>query len=522
MSSFNLFLPIKSNIKNLSTVDISKSETNLVKTNEIDTKNPIERLKLLTVCIMVKNEEKRIHVTLESIKNITDNLVILDTGSTDNTLNIIKTFCNTNDIPLHLIQKRFDIDSDGNQIPFDFRVSRNYMLKFSDEHAYIWELLLDSNDEVKNPQELREFLMKAVDGQIGFIITQEWNYGNKIDKFFNIRIIKSRSGFLYGATNPHEALINPKHDLSKSLMDSSNRKVVDFSPITIYQDRTQDNDKSKLRFKNDKIQFKKTIEELSPKYEILRDLNKESNLNVNINLENIDLAKLINPEINEKKQIKDFSNKNFVINENEYAVYTRALFYMGQTCLSDGEPQEAMKYYQMRSRHTLIFSDEVYFSLYQCGVISKILNHDIEETIMWALKAFQVHPRAEALNLVTLCYYGKFTTNCIGNILHTTKEGYNNLLLSQMYASYVCKLDYPVNDVLFIDWKMYNYTRWALLARINMFILMFKKDKALFYEGLDAIKKAELYSSTDSFGTDINKEDKKLLKEYENHLSQFN
>ena len=55
---------------------------------------------------MLKNEEKRIHVSLESIKNL-DGLIIYDTGSTDNTINIIKDFSTLNNIPLHLITGEF-------------------------------------------------------------------------------------------------------------------------------------------------------------------------------------------------------------------------------------------------------------------------------------------------------------------------------------------------------------------------------------------------------------------------------
>ena len=61
----------------------------------------------IAVLIMVKNEKKRLHVTLESIKNFADSLFIFDTGSTDNTIEICKEFSKKNKIPLRLKEGEF-------------------------------------------------------------------------------------------------------------------------------------------------------------------------------------------------------------------------------------------------------------------------------------------------------------------------------------------------------------------------------------------------------------------------------
>jgi glycosyltransferase involved in cell wall biosynthesis/GR25 family glycosyltransferase involved in LPS biosynthesis len=52
----------------------------------------------LGVCIMVKNEEKIIMRSLNSIKDYADFLCVCDTGSTDNTKQIVKDFMKTNNI----------------------------------------------------------------------------------------------------------------------------------------------------------------------------------------------------------------------------------------------------------------------------------------------------------------------------------------------------------------------------------------------------------------------------------------
>ena len=54
----------------------------------------------IAVLLMVKNEKKRLHVSLESVKDFADSLVIFDTGSTDNTIEICKEFSEKYNIPL--------------------------------------------------------------------------------------------------------------------------------------------------------------------------------------------------------------------------------------------------------------------------------------------------------------------------------------------------------------------------------------------------------------------------------------
>ena len=51
---------------------------------------------------MVKDESKLIKITLISCLGVVDSLVVYDTGSTDNTVEIIKDFSIKHNIPLHL------------------------------------------------------------------------------------------------------------------------------------------------------------------------------------------------------------------------------------------------------------------------------------------------------------------------------------------------------------------------------------------------------------------------------------
>ena len=103
----------------------------------------------IAVLIMVKNESKRIRVTLDSIKDIVDSLVVYDTGSEDDTIDIIKGFCEESGIPLRLKEGEF----------VDYSASRNVSLEFADSFEDIdYILLMDTNDEVRNGQSLRKFV----------------------------------------------------------------------------------------------------------------------------------------------------------------------------------------------------------------------------------------------------------------------------------------------------------------------------------------------------------------------------
>lgn len=46
----------------------------------------------VAACLMLKNECKRIQTTLDSIDSVVDGIIVYDTGSTDNTVEIVKSF----------------------------------------------------------------------------------------------------------------------------------------------------------------------------------------------------------------------------------------------------------------------------------------------------------------------------------------------------------------------------------------------------------------------------------------------
>ena len=72
----------------------------------------------IALLIMVKNETKRLHVTLNSVIGHVNSIVAFDTGSTDDTIDILKKFSEKHNIPLRLKEGGF----------IDFSTSRNVSL----------------------------------------------------------------------------------------------------------------------------------------------------------------------------------------------------------------------------------------------------------------------------------------------------------------------------------------------------------------------------------------------------------
>lgn len=117
----------------------------------------------LSLCMIVKNEEKYLASCLKSLRDVVDEMIIVDTGSTDKTKNIARVFG----------AKVFDFSWTG-----DFAVARNHSL---DPAEGDWILIMDA-DEVISPldhEELRNLVQKDYPSPAAYsIITR--NYTNNV------------------------------------------------------------------------------------------------------------------------------------------------------------------------------------------------------------------------------------------------------------------------------------------------------------------------------------------------------
>jgi glycosyltransferase involved in cell wall biosynthesis len=182
--------------------------------------------------MMLKNEKKRLSVSLESARGLVSDLIVFDTGSTDTTIDILKDFAEREKIKLHLKCGEF----------VNFELSRNELLDFADTVDDVDVLLLlDCNDEIRCDKEKLDSAVRTNSTITAFHVAQEWWSGQSTCYFTN-RMIRPRRGWRYKGV-VHEYLHNTNGSEPFIRLDKS--------IICLYQDRTADDDKSKNRFPRD-------------------------------------------------------------------------------------------------------------------------------------------------------------------------------------------------------------------------------------------------------------------------------
>jgi len=150
-----------------------------------------------TLCLnmIVKNESKIIARLLSSVSHIIDTYCICDTGSTDNTIEIIENFFKTKNIPGKIVKEPFK----------NFAHNRNFALK-SCLGMSEFVLLLDA-DMVLDIRNFKKDMLNVADT---FYILQ----GN--DNFFyqNVRIVRNSGLYSYAGVT-HEYINTPPNNRIK-------------------------------------------------------------------------------------------------------------------------------------------------------------------------------------------------------------------------------------------------------------------------------------------------------------------
>jgi tetratricopeptide (TPR) repeat protein len=154
----------------------------------------------LSLNMIVKNESRIIKRLLDSVISIIDSYCICDTGSTDNTIELIEQYFKEKGIPGKIVQEPFK----------NFCHNRNFALKsclgLSD-----YVLLLDADMILK----INNFDKKILNNAESFNILQ----GNDSFYYQNLRIIKNNGLYKYvGVT--HEYIDTPKNNTMLNLNKS--------------------------------------------------------------------------------------------------------------------------------------------------------------------------------------------------------------------------------------------------------------------------------------------------------------
>ena len=155
-----------------------------------------ENVSKTTLCLnmIVKNESKIITRLLDSVAYLLDSYCICDTGSTDNTVDLIETYFRQKNIPGKIVHEPFR----------DFGYNRTYALKSCETQDVDYLLLLDADmmfwvDPKITAQEFKQGLV--ADAYHVFQGTEHFFYKN-------VRMVKNRRGFSYWGVT-HEYVQSP-------------------------------------------------------------------------------------------------------------------------------------------------------------------------------------------------------------------------------------------------------------------------------------------------------------------------
>ena len=116
----------------------------------------------LSLCMIVKNEERFLEQCLNSVKGLVDEIIVVDTGSTDNTKQIAQKFTD----------KIFNFEWCD-----DFSAARNESLKHATGD---WILVLDADETIaeRDHQRIKEILEHTKKTSISLIHRNYINYSN--------------------------------------------------------------------------------------------------------------------------------------------------------------------------------------------------------------------------------------------------------------------------------------------------------------------------------------------------------
>jgi glycosyltransferase involved in cell wall biosynthesis len=163
----------------------------------------------LSICMMVKNEEKNLDRCLQSLKpllaGIASELIIVDTGSEDSTVEIAKNY--TDKLYFHTWNN-------------DFSAMRNITISYATGE---WVLIIDADEVLENTQAIVDFLKSKVSKKFNAAVVFVNNYMNDYDysKFSSLlshRLFRRTKKFCYtGAVHNQPVFDQPTEYLGAKI-----------------------------------------------------------------------------------------------------------------------------------------------------------------------------------------------------------------------------------------------------------------------------------------------------------------
>ncbi|KZL93705.1 tetratricopeptide repeat-containing glycosyltransferase family 2 protein [Clostridium magnum] len=445
----------------------------------------------LGLCMIVKNEEENLPRCLESIKDIVDEIIIVDTGSTDSTVKIAESYG----------AKVFFYEWDNS-----FANARNFSLEKSSKD---WILIMDADDELRREDRDKViYLVNDKNNNVDIYFGETLSYvgetpGSDIYTNLNVRFIKNGKGIKFKGDIHEQIVFENKGDnvqlvdvkfyhygyLNKTVEVKNKRK----RNMEIIQKILKDNPKDSFMLYNMGTEYvamgnflealncyKKSYENFNPHlvtfnsklilkmiycYEVLGQFKEE--------IELINEGLKYYPEFTEL----EFRRAMAFYNRKKYDLAVEAL----KKCIDMGEPPAVFRdlsgvgsyraYYLMGLIH---FDRENYDDAYKYLDMALKLNSKFTEAI---------------LKISQIMFIKNFSVDEIESKLESYFNGNldenNNLLLSDIfYSKNKFDIAYKYAD------RSENYKTHSPKVNYYKGILLFYQRK--FKEALDSLAKVEL------------------------------
>jgi glycosyltransferase involved in cell wall biosynthesis len=126
--------------------------------------------KSLCAGLIVKNEALNLRRCLTSLKGVADGIYVVDTGSTDNTLQVLEDAARDfADVNWEVFTGASEKDSSGEYLLWDFSVARNRFVEAIEQRGHDFVLWMDADDELITP-ELRQLIFDESNDAHGVLI----------------------------------------------------------------------------------------------------------------------------------------------------------------------------------------------------------------------------------------------------------------------------------------------------------------------------------------------------------------
>lgn len=166
----------------------------------------------ISLCMIVKNEEKYIRMCLENAIKLVDEAIIVDTGSTDKTKKIISEFHGN----IKIIDYKWEDD---------FSKARNISIEAATGD---WILMLDADEKLLcDAQEVRNILENAEFDGYKIPLYNILNTNNIVYSSVYLKFFKNNRGYKYSGSI-HEQLNVPDMENEKNSIDSSISKIIHY------------------------------------------------------------------------------------------------------------------------------------------------------------------------------------------------------------------------------------------------------------------------------------------------------